>query len=116
MTWTSRTTGAPWAARWAHTSVVDAAGAIYVIGGNDGEDRGGTDFNDVWVSTDGGARPDLVTGCSGWVLGGGYWVYLGYYRGYYRGTRGYSVGTIGVLQGYSGNHRVLSDSIGVLQG
>jgi hypothetical protein len=34
--------------------VVDAAGAIYVIGGYDGT----TYFNDVWVSTDGGARPD----------------------------------------------------------
>ncbi len=31
--------------------MVDAAGAIYVIGG-----YGGTDYHDVWVSTDGGAR------------------------------------------------------------
>ena len=38
---------APWAARRYHTSVVDAAGAIYVIGGL---------YNDVWASTDGGAR------------------------------------------------------------
>ncbi len=35
-----------------HTSVVDAAGAIYVIGGRSGDD---TYYNDVWVSTDGGA-------------------------------------------------------------
>jgi hypothetical protein len=35
--------------------VVDAAGAIYVIGG---EGINGILFNDVWVSTDGGARPD----------------------------------------------------------
>ena len=49
-TWTSRTLSAPWADRSGHTSVVDAAGAIYVIGG-------GT-FQDVWVSTDGGAWPD----------------------------------------------------------
>jgi hypothetical protein len=31
--------------------VIDAAGAIYVIGGNDG----GGSFQDVWASTDGGA-------------------------------------------------------------
>jgi hypothetical protein len=38
--------------------VVDAAGAIYVIGGN----GGGPDYNDVWASTDEGARPDSVKG------------------------------------------------------
>jgi hypothetical protein len=43
---------APWAARRGHTSVIDAAGAIYVIGGFRGEEP---NFNDVWVSTDGGA-------------------------------------------------------------
>ena len=52
MTWTSRTTSAPWAARAYHTSVIDAAGAIYVIGGFDG---GTTYYKDVWLSTDGGA-------------------------------------------------------------
>jgi hypothetical protein len=58
---------APWAAREYHTSVVDAAGAIYVIGGWNGT----TYFNDVWASTDGGARPDSVQG--GWSGGtGGY--------------------------------------------
>jgi hypothetical protein len=51
VTWTSRTTSAPWAARRSHTSVIDAAGAIYVIGGNSGT----TICKDVWVSTDGGA-------------------------------------------------------------
>jgi hypothetical protein len=39
--------------------VIDAAGAIYVIGGSfyDGTtlSRAGTCLNDVWVSTDGGA-------------------------------------------------------------
>ena len=60
---------APWAARAYHTSVIDAAGAIYVIGGTDG-----TYLNDVWVSTDGGARPD-----SGGVVGG---------------TRGTALGTL----------------------
>ena len=53
VTFSSRTLKAEWAARRGHTSVIDAAGAIYVIGG-----EGGTVFNDVWVSTDGGARPD----------------------------------------------------------
>jgi hypothetical protein len=53
---------APWAARYWHTSVVDAAGAIYVIGGYGGT---GTYFNDVWVSTDGGARPVSGVGWSG---------------------------------------------------
>ncbi len=42
--------------------MIDAAGAIYVLGG---EDCGATDYNDVWVSTNGGARPDSVGGV-GW--------------------------------------------------
>ncbi len=50
MTWTSRTTSAPWAGRYYHTTVIDAAGAIYVIGG-----YGSTRYQDVWASTDGGA-------------------------------------------------------------
>ena len=50
-----RTANAPWAGRRYHTSVVDAAGAIYVLGG----DSGGGDYrNDVYASTDGGARPN----------------------------------------------------------
>ncbi len=68
VTWTCRTSSAPWAARRDHTSVIDAAGAIYVLGGYNG---GSNLYNDVYVSTDGGARPDkvLVRG-TGWVLGG----------------------------------------------
>ncbi len=54
--WRCRMMTAPWAARWGHTTVIDAAGAIYVIGGNG---RGGTDYNDVWASTDGGAQAEL---------------------------------------------------------
>ncbi len=50
-TWTSRTTSASWAGRFGHTSVIDAAGAIYVIGGWNGR----VSYNDVWVSTDKGA-------------------------------------------------------------
>ncbi len=52
VTWTSRTSSAPWAARSCHTSVIDAAGAIYVIGGGI---YGGTINQDVWASTNGGA-------------------------------------------------------------
>ncbi len=44
---------APWAGRGFHTSVIDAAGAIYVIGGRGTGDN--TYYNDVWKSTDGGA-------------------------------------------------------------
>ncbi len=67
ITFTNRTLKAEWAEREGLTSVVDAAGAIYVIGGS-----GDTDyafFQDVWASTDGGARPDSVQGRSagtGW--------------------------------------------------
>jgi hypothetical protein len=55
VTWMSRTTSAQWAARYGHTSVVDAAGAIYVIGGWKRSAGTTTLYNDVWVSTDGGA-------------------------------------------------------------
>ncbi len=58
VTWTSRTTSAPWAARRYHTSVVDAAGAIYVIGGFGVTGDFWTQNKDVWASTDGGACPD----------------------------------------------------------
>jgi hypothetical protein len=68
VTWTCRTTGAPWGGRWHHTTVVDAAGALYVIGGYGGGST--TLYDDVWVSTDGGARPgSRRRGWSG-VLGG----------------------------------------------
>jgi hypothetical protein len=50
-TWTSRTMSTPWAGRSGHTSVVDAAGTIYVIGGVYGR----TYLNDVLKSADGGA-------------------------------------------------------------
>jgi hypothetical protein len=73
-TWTSRTTSAPWARRFGHTTVIDAAGAIYIIGGADGTDN----LNDVWASTDGGARAGRVK------------------QGYPRDTMGY----YGVLSGY----------------
>ncbi len=64
--WTCRTAKAEWAARSGHTSVIDAAGAIYVISGGNAT----TEFQDVWASTDGGARPDSVKGGGRGVLGG----------------------------------------------
>ncbi len=69
--WRCRTASAPWAGRHGHTTVIDAAGAIYVIGGY--SSGSGIYFNDVYASTDGGARPD--------------------------GVQGRSVGTLGVLRG-----------------
>jgi hypothetical protein len=52
VTWRLVIANAPWAARYFHTSVIDAAGAIYVLGGY----GGGTAYlSDVWKSTDGGA-------------------------------------------------------------
>ncbi len=80
VTWASRTTSAEWAGRHGHSSVIDAAGAIYVIGGVGGKDPNYIYFNDVWVSTDGGKLD-------------------------WRGTRGVLVGSSrgprGVLAGYS---------------
>ncbi len=86
VSWTSRTTSAPWAARNRHTSVIDAAGAIYVIGGG----GFGTYFKDVWVSTDGGADRTQ----SGYSRGNG-----GSER-YSGGTKGCCRGTSRVLVGY----------------
>ena len=69
-TFSSRTLKAGWAARYGHTSVIDAvSGAIYVIGG-----FGSTYFQDVWASTDGGAR----RGYSGVLHGGAAGVLRGY--------------------------------------
>jgi hypothetical protein len=67
---------AGWAARSHHTSVIDAAGAIYVIGGRYGGT--GTYWQDVYVSTDGGARAGLRQGMVGGVLQG---VVQGCYKG-----------------------------------
>jgi hypothetical protein len=87
-TFSNRTLQAEWAARYLHTSVVDAAGAIYVIGGVD--EVGVIFYNDVWVSTDGGARAGLGRGAVG-----------GYTK---------------VLQGYYGGTRVLQGVLGLLRG
>ena len=89
-TFISRTLKAEWAARNRHTTVVDAAGAIYVIGGNGGS---GTYLKDVWASTDGGARPDCVSGVVVEGTPGRYYGGLqgtnGTTWGYCRGTRAY---------------------------
>ncbi len=50
------TANAPWAARQMHTSVIDAAGRIYVLGGCV-DDGCSTYYNDVWRSADQGAAP-----------------------------------------------------------
>jgi hypothetical protein len=73
--------------------VVDAAGAIYVIGGYG---DGSSSLQDVWVSTDGGARPGLGRGGGGGV-GGTSGYYRGVLSGYHRSTQGYYMA---VLQGY----------------
>ena len=82
VTWTSRTLSAPWAARAGHTSAIDAAGAIYVIGGG----SYGVFYNDVWVTTDGGA--DRIRGR----------VFEGYLR-VLKGTRVLRKGSQGYLSG-----------------
>ena len=51
-TWKPVLASAPWAARAGHTTAIDAAGAVYVIGG--GGTGFGSNYNDAWVSTDGG--------------------------------------------------------------
>ncbi len=55
VSWRLVTASAPWHKRYFHTSVIDAAGAIYVLGGNDGTVL----YNDVWVSTNGGTDETL---------------------------------------------------------
>ena len=67
--------------------MVDAvSGAIYVIGGRSGT----TNFNDVWASTDGGARAGLRRGV--------HWVGTTRVLTGTKGTQGYYVA---VLQGYN---------------
>ncbi len=50
LAWTAVTGEAPWAARYLLTSVIDAAGNIFVLGGGDDSNY----FNDVWQSTNQG--------------------------------------------------------------
>jgi hypothetical protein len=96
LSWTSRTASAPWSPRFSHTSVIDAAGAIYVIGGTNGN----AIYQDVW--SDGGARPDCVTGVGGKYIR---WVPKGIVRGARR-----------VLLGTQGHSAVLADQTGICGG
>ena len=76
--WTSRTTSAPWGGRIGHTTVIDAAGAIYVIGGFTSHNGTDSFFNDVWVSTDRGAGRTRAGGVARAVVGSAYRVPRGY--------------------------------------
>ncbi len=94
VTWTSRTANAPWAGRFGHTSVVDAvSGVIYVIGGYS-YSGDFTFYNDVWLSTDGGARARLGRGRDRGVHSVGYssgvldWGTRLGYEGVLRSTKG----------------------------
>jgi hypothetical protein len=79
-TWALVIANAPWAGRYSHSTVIDAAGAIYVLGGYSSP----SPSRDVWASTDGGAdwTTSGVVGVTGWVL-------RGYYEGTTRVLRGY---------------------------
>jgi hypothetical protein len=114
VTWTNRTTGALWAARDGHTSVVDAAGAIYVIGG---VGSGDNLYQDVWVSTDGGAdRSRRHSGVLEGVLRGYYRVLMGYLM-VLRGTNGDTDGCYGVLMRTKGFYMSIAGVLlGVLRG
>ena len=92
VTWTSRTASAPWGSRTGHTSVIDAAGTIYVIGGI--ASTVPYWYPDVWASTDGGAHRTRARGGRG-VLGGYSGVLQGVLQGYYEGTSGVLKSTIG---------------------
>jgi hypothetical protein len=76
--------------------VIDAAGAIYVIGGHGSS----TYYNDVWISTDGGAdrtRAGVLEGYSGLVPGVVQWCSRALARVVTRGTLR---STHSVLKGY----------------
>ena len=73
--------------------MVDATGAIYVIGGEGVGSYTLTNYQDVWASTDGGARAGLV------LRRGMVGVY---YQGvllWYSGVLGGSIGYSGLLEG-----------------
>jgi hypothetical protein len=119
VSWTSPTTSAPWAGRRGHTTVIDAAGTIYVIGG---QGTGDTRYQDVWASTDGGTDR-TQSGCSGFSEGGlaGYFglpMVLRGTRGVLRGSlgiqRAFTRGTRGVHEGCHAVFGVLPGPVGVL--
>ena len=53
-TWGLVTGDAPWAARGGHTTMIDAAGTMYLMGGSNAEKH--LNYNDVWQSTGAGAN------------------------------------------------------------
>ncbi len=61
VSWTTAIASAPWAGRRGHTSVIDAAGAIYVIGGTS-SDNSTIFFSDMQKSIDGGADRRSIQG------------------------------------------------------
>ncbi len=91
MTWALVTASAPWTARLGHSTVIDAAGAIYVIGGYGG---GSTEFQDVWVSTDGGAERTPSRVIEGYSMVG--------ICGITGGTCGVLTGSLGGIEGVLG--------------
>ncbi len=105
VSWTLLIASAPWAGRACHTTVIDAAGAIYVIGGASDSNHNITWYHDVWVSTDGGGHRTRA-GVVGGVSPGGYywgtrWYGTGVLQGYSRSTTKVLPGYYGVLEGYS---------------
>ena len=94
ITWTAETMDAPWEGR-AGLSAVVHHGAIYVLGGSQGDDAstGGTGrilFNDVWMSRDGRVWTEVIGNGPRWapragaavVSKGGYIYLLGGERGF----------------------------------
>jgi hypothetical protein len=73
--WSLVTSDAPWAARYGHTTVIDAAGTMYLIGGYNG-----TSLNDVWSSANKGANRTIANR----TIAQG--VLKGHSRGYYSDT------------------------------
>ena len=51
-TWKLVAGDAPWAARAGHTTVIDAASTMFLMGGIDGQKA----YNDVWQSSGAGAN------------------------------------------------------------
>jgi hypothetical protein len=108
-TWALVVDDAPWAGRISHSSAIDAAGAIYVIGGYELVNGDVTIFQDVWASTDGGAdrtRPGQWSGGTFWVprrvLRGDWGQWEGSQGIHAKATRGVLGGCNGYSQSTSG--------------
>jgi hypothetical protein len=95
-TWSLAAVITPWAARFGHTTVIDAAGTMYLIGGFHGFN---TNLNDVWSSANKGAN--RTRGVLPVVPKGALKGTQGVLKGYARGTQGYSRGNLAVRKGHS---------------